>query len=414
MRWPFTINRRMSRCLGVSCGSLVFRTARDTRHHILRDCGRDVDLALQRMANGGDELVAGRLLQQKAGRSSLNGVGRQVPVVMHRQHDHLAVDPLALETTEHVEAAEARHREVGDDDVRAKPYGGVDEALAIADGADDVKVRLLQDSREAIGDNPVVVGEEDGGASHHATCPSTAASIAGAGRAPTGIVACTRVPWFKSALDANRASRELCPLVDTHQSQTVASASGVQIEPAAIIRNRDVRVLTGVEHSNIGAAGGGMRDDVPQCFLRDPVDAERRVRSHGPEISLGGARHHHAVRTLEFATVRRQTLHEPQMLQHGRMEIVREVANTPCERERLLLELHQFLLQVLTDVIGLQPLLETTQRDGDTSQLLTDVVVQVPRDPCPLDILRLDQPASQVPNFSMTLPKRFLRYLCAR
>jgi hypothetical protein len=24
MRWPFTINRSMSRCLGVSCGSFAF------------------------------------------------------------------------------------------------------------------------------------------------------------------------------------------------------------------------------------------------------------------------------------------------------------------------------------------------------------------------------------------------------
>ena len=43
--------------------------------------------------------------------------------------------------------------------------------------------------------------------------------------------------------------------------------------------------------------------------------------------------------------------------------------------------------------------------------MLTDVVVQVPRDPRPLDILRLDQSASQVANFSMTLPERFLRIL---
>ena len=112
-----------------------------------------------------------------------------------------------------------------------------------------------------------------------------------------------------------------------------------------------MRVLTGMEHSNIGAAGGGMRDDVPQGFLRHPVNAKRLVRTQGPEISLGGARHHHAVRTLEFATVPRQPLHEPQMLQHGRMEIVREVANAPGERERLLLELRQFPLDVLTDVM---------------------------------------------------------------
>ena len=31
------------------------------------------------------------------------------------------------------------------------------------------------------------------------------------------------------------------------------------------------------------------------------------------------------------------------MLQHGRMEIVRELANVACERERLLLKFDEFL-----------------------------------------------------------------------
>ena len=39
------------------------------------------------------------------------------------------------------------------------------------------------------------------------------------------------------------------------------------------------------------------------------------------------------------------------MLQHGRMEIVRELANVACELERLLLKLHEFLSQLLTDVV---------------------------------------------------------------
>lgn len=53
-------------------------------------------------------------------------------------------------------------------------------------------------------------------------------------------------------------------------------------------------------------------------------------------------------------------LHQPEMLEHGWMEIVRQVANATCERQRLLLEFRQFLLQVFTDLIGAQPLLETT------------------------------------------------------
>src|SRR4029079_13490615 len=43
-----------------------------------------------------------------------------------------------------------------------------------------------------------------------------------------------------------------------------------------------------------------------------------------------------------------------------------------------------------------------TEGDRDTSQLLADVVVQVPRDSRPLDLLRLDQPPGQKLNFLMT------------
>ena len=75
------------------------------------------------------------------------------------------------------------------------------------------------------------------------------------------------------------------------------------------------------------------------------------VRRDGCKISLRRARHRYAVCTLEFATVRSQALHQPQVLQHRRMEIVRELANVARERERLLLKLHEFLSQLLTDVV---------------------------------------------------------------
>ena len=90
------------------------------------------------------------------------------------------------------------------------------------------------------------------------------------------------------------------------------------------------------------------------------------------------------------------------MLQHGRMEIVRKLANVACEPERLLLKLREFLLQLLTDVILAQPLPETTEGDRDTSQLLADVVVQVARDPRSLDLLSPNQPAGQILNLLMT------------
>jgi hypothetical protein len=64
---------------------------------------------------GDEELVAGRVLQEKAGGSRADGVGREVRIVVHRQHDEFAVEAPGLQTSEHVEAREPWHREVGDD-----------------------------------------------------------------------------------------------------------------------------------------------------------------------------------------------------------------------------------------------------------------------------------------------------------
>ena len=65
------------------------------------------------------------------------------------------------------------------------------------------------------------------------------------------------------------------------------------------------------------------------------------------------------------------------MLQHGRMEIVRELANVSPESVRLVLKVRQFLSHLLTDVIRAQALLEAAKSDRHTGQLLAHVVVQV-------------------------------------
>ena len=114
--------------------------------------------------------------------------------MVHRQHDDFAVEALGFQTSEHVEAREPWHREVGDDDVGAKPRGGVDQTLAVANRADHLEVGLSQYSRQAVGDNRVIVSQEDGGSAGHATCPSIPEPTSNFTRAFIGIVACTRVP----------------------------------------------------------------------------------------------------------------------------------------------------------------------------------------------------------------------------
>ena len=237
----------------------------------------------------------------------------------------------------------------------------------------------------------------------HATCPSTPDPTSTFTRAFIGIVACTRVPCCSPDTTLTRASDDPRALGDADEAETLVLLSAVGgIESPPIIRDCDLRLITHLEQLHIRTAGAGVCDDVPQRFLRDSVDAERSVRRDVSEISLRSARHRHPMCTLEFAAVRSQALHQPEVLQHRRMEIVRELANVACERPRLLLKLDEFLFELLREVILAQPLLETTEGDRDTSQLLTDIVVQVPRNPRPFDFLRPNQPAGQILNLLMT------------
>ena len=138
-----------------------------------------------------------------------------------------------------------------------------------------------------------------------------------------GILACTRVPCCHARDNADRAARDLGPFGDADESETLASLSGAGgVEPPAIIRDRHLHVLIGVKESNVRAAGASVRDDVAQRLLRDSVDAQRGLGADRRKVPFRAASHRHAVRALELATVRGQTLHQPEVPEHGRVQIV--------------------------------------------------------------------------------------------
>ena len=141
------------------------------------------------------------------------------------------------------------------------------------------------------------------------------------------------------------------------------------IESLTIVRDSlDLDLVTHPEEPHVSAAGAGMCDDVPQGFLLDRGDAQRSVRGDGAEPSPGCARHRHAVCTPELATVGSQALHQPQMLQHGRVEILRESwrtlrAKSESVRRCGFSPRAPVLTQLLTDLILALLLVETTEGD---------------------------------------------------
>ena len=77
--------------------------------------------------------------------------------------------------------------------------------------------------------------------------------------------------------DTDGASDDPRALGHADEPETCVSLHAVGgIESPAIIRDRDLGLVTDLEESYIRPAGAGVCDDVPQRFLRDSVDAERQ------------------------------------------------------------------------------------------------------------------------------------------
>ena len=82
---------------------------------------------------------------------------------MHGQHDHASVTPLGLQPSEHLQAIQPGHRDVGDDDIGAQASRVIEKPGSVADGSHHVEP-VLQQGDEAVDDDRVIVGNQHGGA----------------------------------------------------------------------------------------------------------------------------------------------------------------------------------------------------------------------------------------------------------
>ena len=94
------------------------------------------------------------------------------------------------------------------------------------------------------------------------------------------------------------------------------------IEPLAVVGDRELRAVAGAEQPDLGLAGARVLDDVVQRFLGDPIQTERRVRADRLEVPVGRARHRHRVCTRDFGAVGGQGGRQSGMLEHVGMQVV--------------------------------------------------------------------------------------------
>jgi hypothetical protein len=121
---------------------------------------------LQRLLDRRQQLFAGRLFQQEPAGTGAHGPRGQLPVVVHRQHDDLAVDAFAFQPGQHLEAAQTRHRDVGDDDIGSKPLRRFHQLVSVTHRAHDIEIVLGEETYEAFLHDGVVIGDQHGVAAH--------------------------------------------------------------------------------------------------------------------------------------------------------------------------------------------------------------------------------------------------------
>ena len=127
----------------------------------------------------------------------------------------------------------------------------------------------------------------------------------------------------------------------------------------------------------------------PSCATRNRHSAASAlVPAKSPSVR---ERDRHDLPALDVGAVGGQGRHQPGVLDRAGMQVVREVPDVFREPDRALLERRHIDVQIVGARQRGQPALEAAERDRQARELLAQVVVQVARDPRPLDFLSRDQ-----------------------
>ena len=95
------------------------------------------------------------------------------------------------------------------------------------------------------------------------------------------------------------------------------------IEAPAVVGDRELGVIVVPPQPDLGVAGAGVRDDIAQRFLCDPIQAERRVRRRSPRSPLGGERHRDGMLGVRIsAQCAAQGGDQAGVLEHAGMQVV--------------------------------------------------------------------------------------------
>ena len=169
----------------------------------------------------------------------------------------------------------------------------------------------------------------------------------------------------------------------------------VDVEAASVIRDGELGVTIHLLESHLDATRAGMGDDIAKGLLCNAVERQRRLGGNGCDVALDGAARDGTVQALDVGTVSAECGGEAGMLQDGRMQVVGDMPDVLGDGAGALVQPAQVFPQILPGADRLHPVPHPAECDGDSGQLLADVVVQVTRDARALGVPGLDEPACQ-------------------
>ena len=187
-----------------------------------------------------------------------------------------------------LEAVNARHANVHEDDVGGRAPGEFDRGLTVGRLPDDLDVAGRFDEYAEAGANEgLVVGEEYANQEFRTSLAARRSSLGA--RAVVGSSACTLKPPVATAIRraAGRRARGLVPPCQQvrcrHRQRTIPAAS------RAVVDHVDEEQPIPVRDGDVGRRVRRMTDDVGERFLNDSIRSERRLSWRSGEVARHSA-----------------------------------------------------------------------------------------------------------------------------
>jgi hypothetical protein len=188
----------------------------------------------------------------------------------------------------------------------------------------------------------------------------------------------------------------MCPFLHTDQTKPAAASSCLlEIEPGTVVSDRQRDVIVNARERDREPPRIGMGRRVSERLLSDAKETEGKFMREVATIAGRRDADLHIKTLLDFDTVRFQRSNQSHLLQRARMQIVRQVPHAINESGRALLQRCKRPVQscVLERAV---PVLDLADPHGQRGELLTDVVVEVPRDSSARGFLSIDESARQL------------------